>query len=160
MKARRISAAVFSVLLLGSVSFTSQAASVTQCGPTICYTYDDAQSAVGLFGTPTLVGDSLVFLPPDFRAESLNGAGTDIVSANFIFDEIYTISGTDIADLTVFESGDYETINGDEVGADLLLTVVNLADPGFPPIPETGTSLSTFLATGDSGGCSLACRTR
>lgn len=138
--------------VLAMFALPAQAASVTDCGPTICYTYDNTQVATNLFGTPTLVGDSLVFLPPNFRAESLNGAGTDVVSANFIFDEIFTKSGNDIANFTVYESGDYDLINGDEVGVDILLTVVNLADPGFPPIPETGTNLTSFTATGDSGG--------
>jgi hypothetical protein len=142
-------AAVFAIF-----SMPVQAAPITKCGTSICYTYDDAQGAVGLFGTPTLVGDSLVFLPPSFRAESLNGAGTDVVSANFIFDNIYSKNGvSDITNLTVYESGDYDIINGDEVGADVLLTVVNLEpNPGFPPIPETGTSLTSFDAFGDSGG--------
>jgi len=140
--------AVYAIFVL-----PAQAAPVTQCGPTICYSYDDAQAATALFGSPTLVGDALVFLPPSFRAESLNGAGTDIVSANFIFDEVYSVSGADIANFTVFESGDYEMIGGDEVGADILLTVVsNAPNPDFPPIPENGTSLASFVATGDSGG--------
>jgi hypothetical protein len=127
---------------------------VDECGTSICYSYDDAQGAVLLFGTPTLVGDSLVFLPPNFRAESLNGAGVDIATANFIFDNVYSKNGvTDITNLTVYESGDYDIINGSEVGVDILLTVVNLEpNPGFPPIPETGTSLTSFTATGDSGG--------
>ena len=107
------------------IAMPAQSATVTNCGPTICYTYDDAQAATALFGTPSLVGDSLVFLPPNFRAESLNGAGTDVVSANFIFDEIYSVGGDDITSLVVFESGDYDIINGSEVGVDILFSVVS-----------------------------------
>lgn len=134
------------------------AAQVTQCGPSVCYTYDDSQSAVGLFGLPSLSGDSLVFLPPSFRAESSDGDGIDTATANFVFDEVYARNGvTELSGLTVIEFGDYEITNGDRVNADLLLTVVN-GEPGPPPfpggpaIPEFGDDQQSFDAYGDSGG--------
>lgn len=113
---------------------------------------------MSLFGLPTLAGDSLVFLPPSFRAQSTDGAGIDTATANFIFDEVYSRNGvTELRGLTVFESGDYEVTNGDRVNADLFLSVVNLVPgpplfPGGPALPETATDLDSFDAIGDSGG--------
>jgi hypothetical protein len=154
MAATRFTALVVS--LFGMYSLQANAGTVTDCGPSICYTYDDAQAATALFGTPTLVGDSLVFLPPSFRADTTTldvSETTDIVVANFIFDEIYSVNNVDITRLIAYESGDYDIIGGSEVGADVLFTVVNLEpNPGFPPLPESGTNLTSFTATGDSGG--------
>lgn len=126
---------------------TASAAPVTQCGPTICYTYDDAQVAVGLFGQPTLVGDSVRFLPPNFRAQSDDGALTDTATANFIFDDVYTKSGNDIYSIRVIESGDYEITNGDWVSADMYLQIANNNNA-----LDLTSSLSSFDASGDSGG--------
>lgn len=126
---------------------TVSAASVTQCGPTICYTYDDAQAAVGLFGQPTLIGDSIRFLPPNFRAQSDDGALTDTATANFIFDDVYTLSGNDIYKIRVIEAGDYEITNGDWVSADMYLQIANNNN-----IFDLTTSTSSFDASGDSGG--------
>jgi hypothetical protein len=126
---------------------TVSASSVTQCGPTICYKYDDAQAAVGEFGQPTLVGDSIRFLPPSFRAQSDDGALTDTATANFIFDDVYTKSGNNIYRIRVIEAGDYEITNGDWVSADMYLQIANNNDAS-----EFTTSLSSFDASGDSGG--------
>jgi len=154
--------AVTTLAAMGSAPLS--AAPVTQCGPTICYSYDDAQGAVGLFGTPSLVGDSLVFLPPDFRAQSTDGVGVnsgtniDTATANFIIDEVYSKNGvTEVTGLTIVEFGDYEITNGDSVSADLLLSVVNMQPgpplfPGAPALPEFGSDQQSFDAVGDSSG--------
>ncbi len=151
MSSIRILAAGAIASVFGLMSVTASAASVTQCGPTVCYTYDDAQAAVALYGTPTLSGDSLVFLPTNFRAESDNTTGTadsDVVGANFVFDNIYSLNGvTEIAEIQVTEFFDYDIIDGDSVRADLRLTGVNIGG-----IPEIQSTLATFETTGDSGG--------
>jgi hypothetical protein len=126
---------------------TVSAASVTQCGPTICYKYDDAQSAVAEFGQPTFVGDAVRFLPPSFRAQSDDGAGFDTATGNFIFDDVYTISGADIGFIFVREAGDYEITNGGSVSVDLQLQISSNVD-----FFDFATSESSFDASGDSGG--------
>ncbi len=130
-------------------SMPASAATVTQCGPNICYEYDDAQAAVALFGLPTLVGNSLVLLPPDFRAESSDGEGIVTANANFTFTNVYSLDGvSEIENIVISEFGDYEIDGGDRVEGDLLLTVVN--NNGL--FPQFGSSSDSFDALGDSGG--------
>jgi hypothetical protein len=105
---------------------TVSAASVTQCGPNICYAYDDAQTAVGLYGTPTLVGDALRFLPEDFRAQSDDGQGLVSTTASFFFDNVYSVNPNEfIKEIQIYEFGDYEVTNGDSVSDELTLDAVN-----------------------------------
>jgi hypothetical protein len=137
---------------LSLCALSSYAATVQLVGDSITYEYDDQQAALALFGTPTVIGDGVRFLPPSFRAESVDGAGTVVVSANFIFSSVYTQSGNTIQTIGVSEFGDYEITNGDSVGADLLLTVssntsLNPGDMSFDP--------ASFDASGDSGGLQL-----
>ncbi|NIQ96189.1 MAG: hypothetical protein GWN87_19790, partial [Desulfuromonadales bacterium] len=106
-----------------------------------------AQAALALFGTPTIVGDAVRFLPPSFRAESIDGAGTDLVTANFIFDRVYSIGGADIGTIDILEFGDYEITSGDSVEADLLLTASNNNN-----VLEFTSDSAAFDAAGDSGG--------
>ena len=129
------------------LSAQANALSVTQCGPTICYKYDDAQAAVAEFGQPTFIGDVVRFLPPSFRAQSDDGAGFDTATANFIFDDVYTLSGADIGYIGVTEYGDYEITNGDSVSADLYLQIASNVD-GL----NFATTTASFDAVGDSGG--------
>ena len=129
------------------LSAQANAAPVTQCGPTICYTYDDAQVAVAEFGQPTFVGDVVRFLPPSFRAQSDDGAGFDTATGNFIFDDVYTLSGAEIGNIFVREAGDYEITNGDSVSADLYLQISSNID-----YFDFASTTSSFDASGDSGG--------
>ncbi len=146
------------ILALASVSAislgmsTANALTVTQCGPTICYEYDDAQAAVAQFGTPTMSGDSMVFLIPSFRAESddgLSGTGGDgyvEVSAGFVIDSVYALSGEAIQLISLTEFFDYDIINGGEVTAELDLIVTDTSSL------ETGNDLMGFTVSGDTGG--------
>jgi hypothetical protein len=132
---------------------TVSAATVTQCGPTICYEYDDAQAAVALFGQPTFSGDVVRFLPLDFRAESVDGGGTDLVNATFDFKDIYAHTngvknGNDIVYINVRELGDYEIINDGDVSVGLNLIASHNTDFFTPP----KSSIAEFDAAGHSGG--------
>lgn len=135
--------------LLATLSLPATAATVTLPGDTIIYEYDDAANAaaLALFGVPTIVGDEVRFLPPSFRAESLNGAGDDLATANFVFSRIYSISGQDIVNIEVVEFGDYEITNGDSASADVLLTVSSNID-----FLDMTSNSNSFDAGGDSGG--------
>jgi hypothetical protein len=88
-------------------------------GDNINYVYDDSQAAIALFGTPTIVGDSVVFVPSAFRAESLNGEVAEPVLADFVFSSVYNTGlGGLLGPVQVFESGDY-SIGGGRVVADV-----------------------------------------
>ena len=114
----------------------AQAAVVTQCGPNICYQYDNAQPAASLFGLPTLLGDIMFFTPTTFEARSADGVGihtgtnTDVVDATWVFTRVYTTNNTEITSILAYEEGDYETnyANG-EVHGDLYLRARGLTVP-------------------------------
>lgn len=133
-----------------AVAGSATAATVTTCGPNICYEYDNAQAGILKFGTPNLVGDTMQFLPVNFRAESSNGAGFDVDSATFVFNRVYSVSGAEIISITAAESGDYRIIGGGTVDVDLYLQAasnVNALDLAI--------NTSNFAASGDSGGIQL-----
>ncbi len=91
-----------------------------------------------------------MFLVPNFRAESSDGAGIDTANANFVFTDVYSLDGiSEIENIVIIEFGDYEIDGGDRVEADLLLSVVNNTSL---LIPEFGSSSDSFDALGDSGG--------
>ena len=144
MNKKSLCAAAFlsAIFLTQSVN----AASVTECGPNICYAYDDAQAAVALYGTPTLIGDSLRFLPQNFRAQSDDGAGLVTTSASFYFDNVYSLGGEIIDDIVIREFGDYEITNGDRVSDQLTLTADNNLAGG------TASQGELFEATGGTTG--------
>ncbi len=68
--------------ILGLSSLATQAATQTLVGTTFSVTFDD--TLVGLFGTPTLVGNSLQWFPsgsPGFTAQT--GAGIAVTNSTF-----------------------------------------------------------------------------
>jgi hypothetical protein len=134
---------------------SAQSATVTLNGSSIKYVYDDVvnAAALALFGTPTINGDVVRFLPPSFKAESIDGIGTitgtntDLVSGNFIFDRVYSTNQKALTQIQIVEFGDYEITNGDDVSADLLFTMSNNNN-----FLEFTSDSQAFDAAGDSGG--------
>jgi len=128
------------------------AATITDCGPTVCYRYDNAQTAVAWTGLPTRVGDDMQFFPASFLALS-NGTGFATAGpANFIFDRVWTTGGQEIASLAVNEEFDYEIVNGGNVRASLYMQARS------NHVSSDGISQLWNLATisGDSGGAQIA----
>jgi hypothetical protein len=105
------------------VAHAANAGLVTLVGGSINYVYDDSQVALELFGTPRIVGDGIAFRPGSFRAQSLNGAGSDTATAEFLFSSVYSRDGSALGGVGILEFGDYELIRGGSVGAELELTV-------------------------------------
>jgi len=136
-------------LFASLATLSANAALVTLVGTSINYEYDDVANAgaLSLFGTPTIIGDDVRFLPPSFRAESIDGAGTDLVTANFVFSRVYSTNGGQIQQLKVVEFGDYEITNGDAVSADLLLTAASNTN-----VFDFTSDSAEFDAAGDSSG--------
>lgn len=141
------------------LALPSNAAVVTQCGPNVCYQYDNAQAAVALFGLPTLIGDAMFFTPTNFEARSADGVGvttgtnTDVVDATWVFSRIYSVNpANEIASLVAFEEGDYE-INyaAGEVHGDLYLRARGLNNLLEASIIDT----DAFDSVGTSGGLQL-----
>jgi hypothetical protein len=146
---------VFALSLTAALPLGAQATSVTQCGPNVCYTYDDAQAGVSAYGTPTLIGDSMRFIPPTFRAESFSG-GTVTTSAPFVFDNVFAAAGAtvEIGQVQVVEAGDYN-ISGDTGGSP------DTVQANLQTLVKDNASLENasdsvfFNAAGNSGGAQV-----
>jgi hypothetical protein len=132
-------------------------------GDTINYQYDVTVNtgALALFGTPDIIGDTVRFLPPSFRADTINVpvGDTDSATANFIFDRVYSVGnngegndnlGPDIVEILVQERGDYEISGGGSVAGDLYLQAASNVDA-----LDLAIATDSFDASGDSGGLSL-----
>lgn len=113
-----------SAALLGG---SALAIPVTLVGTNVSFTYDDA--LVGLFGTPTLVGDSLIFTPTDFFAESSNGTGV-VMTNETLNIRITANPGYQFSGVSLTERGDYYLIGSDaEVAVGGQIRVIDLDDP-------------------------------
>lgn len=147
MKASNSAVLASGALVAGLLSAAANGAVVSQCGPTICYDYDDEQAALELFGTPTLVGDSMRFLPSSFlAAASSEEQAVSIATSTFVFDRVYTVGGQDLANITIRELGDYRIQGGGEVSADLFMLAASNDTPDFV------TAQDSVSAPGDSNG--------
>ena len=141
---------VYSVLAI-----SANAATVQLEGDTVTYEYDNVTNAAALtlFGMPTIVGDTVRFAPPNFKAQSIDGIGintgtnTDSIGGNFIFDRVFSNNGLPIAEIKVTEFGDYEIVNGDSVSLDLLVSASN--NNNFAEFTSAQSSLDV---SGDTGG--------
>lgn len=92
------------ILLSQTLSGAAFAASVTLSGTTVDFSFDD--SLLGLFGQPSVAGDSLYFTPVNFSAQSMNGAGFDLThqTANV---KVTAHDGWDFSNVGLTERGDY-----------------------------------------------------
>lgn len=137
-----------SVALLAIVAGPAQAstATVTLCGSSICYEYDNTQSGLALFGTPTLVGDALRFLPTAFIASSVNVLDAALVSATFVIDRVYAVSGADLMTISVSEVGNYRTRNDGGISASLYLLA---ASNSIAKFTNTSTSVEILSPSYD-----------
>ncbi|MEQ1663456.1 MAG: FxDxF family PEP-CTERM protein [Thiobacillus sp.] len=148
--------AVWSLALAASVaSPAAQAAIQRLVGTNVTYQYDDA--VVGLFGLPTLAGDSLTFTPTNFKALSSDGQFTNVNSTINV--QIFAHTGYTFPGVTVQESGDYYLIGSDAqvaVGGQIraydllnpLPTSAHITDPIVATAPlTTTTTLSNFGTT-------------
>jgi len=130
----------------------ANAATITDCGPNVCYEYDNAQAAVALTGLPSLVGDDMRFLPPAFRAQSSGGAGWVTATASFVFARVYTVDPNDeIATFHTAEELDYEIVTDGQVSATLYtraLSNILLTD-------DTSTTVNWGPVNGDTGGAQV-----
>ena len=88
---------------------TSNAAIVTVEGADVSFTYDDES----LYGTGNVIGNTIFFLPTEFKAESTNGMGLISVSeALNITVEVLGSSSLVMNAFQVAEDGDYKLTGG------------------------------------------------
>jgi hypothetical protein len=113
-----------SAALLGSGVLAAQ---VTLPGTNVNFTFDSA--LVGLYGMPTVSGDSLIFTPTNFFAESTNGEGFVMTNATFNI-AIAANPGYQFSAISLTERGDYYLIGSDaQVAVGGQIRIFDLDDP-------------------------------
>lgn len=110
-------------------------------GSTVCFVYDPA-GIDPLFGSLQVSGDNIFVLPTNFKAESVDGAGTSIVSGTgsiqIIAKDGYVLDGVNVG-----ERGDYKLNGaGSSTDVDAWLRIFDW----FDPTPIFGTEETTNLS--------------
>ena len=116
---------VVGMLLLGTG--IASAASVTLVGTNVDFTFDD--TLMGLFGTPTVTGNTIFFTPIEFKAISTNGEGTVLSTSNMNM-VITPNQGMTLSSIGLQERGDY-SLNGhsSSVGIGGQIRAFDIANP-------------------------------
>ncbi len=141
------------------LSASASAAIVTLNGDDVSFTFDDAS----LFGSASVVGNSLIFTPTSFSASSSNDAGAVLTTDTLNIEIVATTAGFNLTSFSVLELGDYSvsgsTDNGNVatgVSASTRLQVNSLTTTcgmfNFPCVDST--IANTGLLT-DTGGASV-----
>lgn len=104
--------AVFAAVVLAFGASSAMAVTVVLTGTHINVTYDTAD--VGLFGAPTLTGDTLSWSPPSFLAKA-NGGPTVRTSQTQV--KIIAHSGFNVAQVGYSEGGTYTKVGAGLVSA-------------------------------------------
>jgi hypothetical protein len=95
---------LFFTFLIIAFSASSHATLITSTGTNVQFTYDDM--LLGLFGTPTVSGNSLVFAPSNFTALQDGYIGGALTQSNFVV-KIDALSGHYLGALALNETGTY-----------------------------------------------------
>ncbi len=145
-----------------ALSMNVAAAPVSLVGSTVTYSFDDA--LLGLFGLPTLVGDSLFFTPTTFKAQSTNGSpALGFTSATMNIRVTPNNPAQWIDKVSLQEVGDYLLFDPFNVGSEGvavtgqirvrdLSTLAEVTDNIVPIGPLTSVGLPTkdWLATAEA----------
>jgi len=84
-------------------------------------------SDTGLFGDPTIVGNTLTFAPSNFKAEAANGEMVEVWDT--LHFDIIVHPGSVITGIIIEELGDYSILGSGMVDVFSTVTVTNLDDP-------------------------------
>ncbi len=99
--------AIASLILASS---TANAATVTLFGDDVSFTFDDST----LYGSGSVIGNTIFFFPTAFRAESTDGSpATDSVSETLSIQVDALTSGFSMSTMTISEDGDYRVDGAD-----------------------------------------------
>ncbi|NWG38763.1 MAG: hypothetical protein HXY27_02175 [Hydrogenophilaceae bacterium] len=124
---------------------SSQAIPVTLSGNTVEYTFDD--SLMGLFGTPSISGDTLFFTPVNFETQSLNGSGFALENETVNI-KVSTHTGYRFGSVNLIEKGDYLLLGpGSDVDVTGQIRVFDTANP-LMDITDGITPLAPLNLTG------------
>jgi len=102
------------------------------------FTWANGGSSTGLYGSPTLVGgDTFVFFPQNFRAQSSNGVAA--TSTDRLEVDLFAGPGFRFSAIQLQEFGDYGIETAGSVSASGTLTILDLDNP----VRTTGAAMTT-----------------
>jgi hypothetical protein len=141
---------VFVCALIVSTLFAAAASAAPWTNPSGSasdYDWSNGESDNGLFGSPTLIGESLFFFPSDFKAESTSATPTQ--TQDRLRFTITAKPGLMISQVTINETGNYSILGNGSVDVTGLLSVTNQSGPGLVT-DALATSPSMPVATSSS----------
>jgi hypothetical protein len=161
-KMRTIRASVVIVVLsvFGWVASSSQAAGIpwgnaTGSSPGF-FSWENGSNATNLFGDPVAIGNSLVFFPQNFKAQSSNGVADQ--KSDQISVDITTAGNLNATQINIYELGDYGILGaGANTKATVFGTLVvtpitsNGATTKFDPL-HTNPAMPVVTGTGNWEG--------
>ena len=137
----------------------------TLVGTNVTYVFDDM--LMGLYGTPILSGDSLVFTPTNFKAVSTDGG--IVMTSSTINVQVYTNANYNFSAFNLTELGDYSLIGSDaQVAVGGQIRMFDLTNPPPPaanqltdPITVTSpltvtTSIANYQTTNWQANAAIA----
>jgi hypothetical protein len=141
------------LVVLGAIAAIApqagHASTMTLYGTDFDVVYDPSQ--LGLFGTPQLIGDYLVFTPNSFDAQSLNGAGQVSVTSLAQGIQLVANPGYTFGNLSIEAVGDYLMQGpGTSVGVSGSLTATDDARPLTQTIANLVVNSPMNVANGSS----------
>jgi hypothetical protein len=145
---------LFFAFMVIAFSGSSNAELITIDGSHVSFSYDDSQPDLAIFGAPTVSGDSLSFMSPNFSASREGATGT-VYTKGFFKVTINSLSlDTTISNLALTEKGDYTkegpTANviakGTLTATDLINSTSSISQIKATTVPFPQTSFE-----GDSG---------
>jgi hypothetical protein len=97
----------------------------------------------GYFGDPTIIGNTFVFTPSGFRAESLDGTSDQIIDRLEV--ELVAKGAFNFTDIVITELGDYGIVNIGSVSVTggLFVTDLENLNPDFSPRVADDSLMST-----------------
>jgi hypothetical protein len=125
-------------------------------GSTPFFDYSNGESDHGLFGSPTIVGNTFFFTPSNFQAQSSNGSAA--VTTDRLSFTLMAKPGLPIEAINIGESGDYSILGSGAVSATGALFATNLSQFALqsdtlhttPIFPVTTNSFTSGLWSGYS----------
>ncbi|HUX30247.1 MAG TPA: PEP-CTERM sorting domain-containing protein [Thiobacillus sp.] len=118
------------------------AAVQTLTGTNVTYVYDD--ESMGLYSQPILSGDSLIFTPTTFKAQSSNVQGI-VQTSSTINVQVYANANYNLSAFNLTELGNYYLIGSDaQVAVGGQISLFDLANP--PPAANQLTDPITATA--------------
>ena len=123
---------LITAVLLWFTSFPASAAIVQLIGDTVDFFYDDSQPGMAVYGTLSVVGDSIFASPTGFRASASNGAADSINPIGTV--TVVAKSGYRFDSVLVAQQGDYQL--SDAAGSVSSTASLTVSDNTSPvPLP-------------------------